>query len=129
MHEKGITRAQLAEAMGVSRPRITQMFSSECTNLTVRLFARALNAMGEKPEVTCATFRKVKQRQAFADLLDATRDGVPSWAITWEHASTPANDHGVIDDDIEVAAGETTRRVNSLVADSLRRTFGRRAAA
>jgi transcriptional regulator with XRE-family HTH domain len=53
MEEKGFTRADLARALNVSRPRITQIFSDECKNLTVRLLARAMHAMGESPELTC----------------------------------------------------------------------------
>jgi len=52
MVEKGFSRSQLAEAMGVSRARITQIFSDECKNFTVRLLARAVHALGEYPEIT-----------------------------------------------------------------------------
>ena len=54
MEKKGFSRADLARAMNVSRPRITQIFSDECKNLTVRLLARAMHAMGESPELICA---------------------------------------------------------------------------
>jgi transcriptional regulator with XRE-family HTH domain len=53
MKEKGFSRAELARAMNVSRARITQIFSDECKNFTVRLLARAMHAMGEAPELTC----------------------------------------------------------------------------
>jgi transcriptional regulator with XRE-family HTH domain len=53
MKEKGFSRADLARAMNVSRARITQIFSDECKNFTVRLLARAMHAMGEAPELTC----------------------------------------------------------------------------
>lgn len=53
MKEKGFSRADLARSMNVSRARITQIFSDECKNLTVRLLARAMFAMGEAPELTC----------------------------------------------------------------------------
>ena len=51
MLEKGISRADLARAMNVSRPRITQIFSDDCKNFTVRLLARAMHALGESPEL------------------------------------------------------------------------------
>lgn len=47
MERKGISRADLARSMNVSRARVTQIFSDECTNFTVRLLARALYALGE----------------------------------------------------------------------------------
>lgn len=53
MKEKGLSRADLARSMNVSRARITQIFSDDCKNFTVRLLARAMHAMGESPELTC----------------------------------------------------------------------------
>jgi transcriptional regulator with XRE-family HTH domain len=47
MLRKGVSRADLARAMNVSRARVTQIFSDECSNLTIRLLARALCALGE----------------------------------------------------------------------------------
>lgn len=52
--EKGLTRADLARAMGVSRARVSQLFSDECTNFTLRLWARALFAIGEEAVVSYA---------------------------------------------------------------------------
>ena len=54
METKGVSRSQLAAAMNVSRARITQILSDECKNFTVRLFARAMFALGERAEVTCS---------------------------------------------------------------------------
>lgn len=48
MENKGWSRADLARAMNVSRARVTQIFSDECKNLTVRLMARAMTALGEE---------------------------------------------------------------------------------
>lgn len=52
--EKGMSRADLARAMGVSRARVTQLFSDECKNFTLRLWARALFALGEQAVVSYA---------------------------------------------------------------------------
>ena len=46
LHEKGCTRADLARRMGVSKARVTQIFS-DSQNFTVRLVARAFHALGE----------------------------------------------------------------------------------
>lgn len=54
MEEKGVSRADLARAMGVSRARVTQLFSDECKNFTIRFWARALFALGEEAVVTYA---------------------------------------------------------------------------
>lgn len=48
MEDKGWSRADLARAMNVSRARVTQIFSDECKNLTVRLLARAMIALDEE---------------------------------------------------------------------------------
>lgn len=72
MLAKGITRAELARRMGVSRARVTQIFSSECTNFTVRLLARAMHALGEAPAVACEWTRQrdqVAQHKTVAALI------------------------------------------------------------
>lgn len=52
MIEKNISRATLAKAMGVSRARVSQIFSDDCKNFTVRLLARAIHALGEDAFIT-----------------------------------------------------------------------------
>src|SRR5688500_10983979 len=47
MRERGMTKAELAKALGVSRARVSQLFSSEA-NPTLKLAARALHAVGMK---------------------------------------------------------------------------------
>jgi transcriptional regulator with XRE-family HTH domain len=63
MEEKGMTRADLAKAMGVSRARVSQIFSDEATNFTVRLLARAAHAMGESIELDANFLRKIRERE------------------------------------------------------------------
>ncbi|CAN7433934.1 helix-turn-helix domain-containing protein [Rhizobium rhizogenes] len=45
MREKGITKVQLADMLGISRARVSQMFSSDA-NLTIKLVGRTLDALG-----------------------------------------------------------------------------------
>lgn len=54
MIDRGFSRSQLADAMGVSRARISQLFSDECRNFTIRLLARAVHALGERVELRTA---------------------------------------------------------------------------
>lgn len=61
MEEKGMSRAKLADAMGVSRARVSQMLSDESQNLTVRLLARAAHALGETVEFDCEHFRQKRE--------------------------------------------------------------------
>ncbi|WP_157726808.1 helix-turn-helix domain-containing protein [Qipengyuania flava] len=51
LEERGVTRAELARKLDVSRARITQIFSDDATNLTLRLLARGFIALGEEPIV------------------------------------------------------------------------------
>lgn len=55
MIEKGFNQKQLADAMGVSKARVSQLFSDECKNFTIRLLARACHALGEEPNVSSRT--------------------------------------------------------------------------
>ncbi len=76
MVEKGFNRSQLAEAMGVSRARVTQIFSDECKNFTIRLLARAVHALGEKPEITsswhtdCVTSEEAETKERPASVFE-----------------------------------------------------------
>ncbi len=98
MKEKGYSRADLARAMNVSRARITQIFSDECKNFTVRLLARAMHAMGEAPELTCElhfeALRRKWERQS-RKLAKVTENVVAMWddETDTSGAYQPANDN------------------------------------
>jgi transcriptional regulator with XRE-family HTH domain len=47
LEQKGYSRTDLAKRMGVTKARVTQIFS-DTQNFTVRLIARAFHALGEK---------------------------------------------------------------------------------
>ncbi len=49
MNEQGMTKAELAETLGVTRARVSQLLSSEA-NPTIKLVGRALAAVGLKAE-------------------------------------------------------------------------------
>lgn len=91
MLERGITRSQLAEAMDVSKARVTQLFSADCSNFTVRLLARALFAMGEKLEVSCPTHERAKRRMQVTHQMR-------HWAGPEQHYhwNVPANDRTLV---------------------------------
>jgi len=59
MDAKKISRAELARRMGVSRARVSQMFSDD-SNLTVRQLARAAYHLGEEPRVESDTTRTLR---------------------------------------------------------------------
>lgn len=95
MIAKGITRAQLAERLGISRARISQLFSSECTNFTVRMLARTMHALEEVPAVSCGwTERRdrASRSQKLTDLIAVSANNVVSiWAP--DGVIVPPDDH------------------------------------
>jgi len=98
MKEKNISRADLARVMNVSRARITQIFSDDCKNFTVRLLARAMFAMGETPEFTCELHLKNlhhKWEVERSKLAEAAKNVVQIWdeEISAVEHYGPANDN------------------------------------
>lgn len=51
LDEKGISRAELARKLNVSRARVTQIFSDEASNFTLRLLVRSFAALDEEPVI------------------------------------------------------------------------------
>ena len=49
LEDKGVSRAELARKLDVSRPRVTQIFSDDAKNLTLRLVFRSFAALEEEP--------------------------------------------------------------------------------
>ncbi|MGB7374816.1 helix-turn-helix domain-containing protein [Pontixanthobacter sp.] len=64
LEEKGVTRAELARKLDISRARVTQIFSDDATNLTLRLLARSYLALGEEPIVMTKREYERLQRRA-----------------------------------------------------------------
>lgn len=98
MEEKGYSRADLARALNVSRARITQIFSDDCKNLTVRLLARAMHAMGESPELVCGLRLEELQRKwerEYRKLANAAPNIHPMWIDETNMSDfwRPANDN------------------------------------
>jgi transcriptional regulator with XRE-family HTH domain len=56
LEETGCTRADLARRMGVSKARVTQIFSDD-QNFTLRLVARAFHALGTRLQLSTASQR------------------------------------------------------------------------
>lgn len=94
MNDKNVSRAELARRMGVSRGRITQIFSDECTNLTIRLLARAVHALGEVPAIDCGLTRRkrvAREERERVRLLETAGNVFPIWR------DLSANDNPVLE--------------------------------
>ena len=53
MADAGVSRADLARELGVSDARVTQMFSDDANNLTLRTLARIFRVLGQECRITC----------------------------------------------------------------------------
>ena len=105
MNARGMSRADLARAMGVSRGRVTQIFSDECTNLTIRLLARAVHALGDEPEIESRTTRALhdeRRRARHAELVAVADNVVPLWSD--ETSTTSMVNVECVEDDTRLAA-------------------------
>lgn len=87
MEDRGWSRADLARAMNVSRARVTQIFSDECTNLTVRLLARALFALGEEFTFSVGSKKQPDHVDA-GDFLPSIQDEARAWVQIEDCTST-----------------------------------------
>lgn len=104
MEEKNISRADLAKAMGVSRARVTQIFSDECKNFTVRLLARAMHALGEKPRLACDWSELQAQIAAEHERRQAIENSKNVRKIWWDSARLDDPIAACNDDDVRIDA-------------------------
>ena len=93
MAEAGITKADLAKALGVSRARVSQMLVSEA-NPTLKVIARVMAHLGRgvqypavAPEQKSSRFNS---RVALSDLVPRAADS--GWAVQ-QHKRVPANEN------------------------------------
>ncbi len=74
MHQKGLTRSQLARQMGVSRAYVTRFFDAP-PNMTLRSIARLALALGAFPEMRLR--RTSQYRAAFSDMPQIKKEIAP----------------------------------------------------
>jgi transcriptional regulator with XRE-family HTH domain len=55
-----MSQADLAAALGISEPRVSQMFGAKATNLTIRTIARIFHVLGDRCEITSARVQEMK---------------------------------------------------------------------
>lgn len=107
MENKGWSRADLARAMNVSRARVTQIFSDECKNLTVRLLARAMTALEEEFTISV----KASAPDWLEFLLEAERDSARADSKDWVEASYYTDSEPVVANDNAFAGLATLRQI------------------
>lgn len=84
LEEKGISRAELSRRLDVTRARVTQIFSDEAQNFTLRLLVRSYLALGEEPVVVSRTEYETLKNQSTA----ANTKSVPSAGAEYGMAET-----------------------------------------
>ena len=67
MEDKGISRVDLSKRLGISKPRVTQYFAGDGSNLTARTIARIFHALGEQPEMICEWTKLHQLKRLAAD--------------------------------------------------------------
>jgi len=72
LQHKGISRKELALRLNVSEARVSQMFSANGRNLTLRTLARIFHALGENLKVSSPTLEQVRKKAELA----------PEWSDT-----------------------------------------------
>lgn len=60
LNDCGMSRSELADAIGVSEPRVSQMFGHRGANLTLRTVGRIFHILGEECEVTSPRLEELK---------------------------------------------------------------------
>ncbi|MBN9335790.1 helix-turn-helix transcriptional regulator [Devosia sp.] len=98
MNEAGLTKAELAKALGVSRARVSQLLDSEA-NPTLKVMARALHFLGYIAEYgAIERIAEAKKKQVEAkdkklkSFLSVVQESEPAWAIREERPRVAANE-------------------------------------
>jgi transcriptional regulator with XRE-family HTH domain len=76
LEAKRVSRATLARKLGVSEARISQLFCDEAKNLTLRTLARIFHVLGEEPQITSDTLRRIipLENDGGSDAFDADEE-------------------------------------------------------
>ncbi|WP_170216377.1 helix-turn-helix domain-containing protein [Allostella humosa] len=98
---KDLKPVDLARILGITEPRVSQIFRDEPTNLTLRTIARIFHALGEVPQLTCPALQSIipvkgdgrTQRERFAPGEAITQAYSPKGGQEWEGFDSEANDN------------------------------------
>jgi len=102
LNEKGLRYKDLAHRLSVSEARVSQLFSDDASNLTIRTIAKIFYKLGETPRLM--TERALNKR-----LAEASGEASPSggWIVT---GSLAAFDVGLGSEFVPAQEEETTDR-------------------
>lgn len=85
MNRKGVTNKDLAEKLGMSPARVSQVFSSKGPNLTLKTIARIAHALGEDFEfVRKSDLKRPLPEKEARDFMSVVLNVGPSQRPTWK---------------------------------------------
>ncbi|MEL0437976.1 helix-turn-helix domain-containing protein [Phycobacter sp. K97] len=84
MKRHGVTNKELSERLGMSPARVSQVFSTNGPNLTLKTIARIAHALGED-------FEFVRKHEAQRTLPEERAKGFMPVVLQWNNRLTPAS--------------------------------------
>ncbi|MGV3490133.1 MAG: helix-turn-helix domain-containing protein [Devosia sp.] len=93
----GLSKAELAEELGVSRARVSQMLDSDA-NPTIKVIARAMAVLGSKVRYDAAAVSNAKKSRrattedSFVESMVVARAADSGWAVQ-QRKREPANEN------------------------------------
>src|SRR3954466_4496948 len=81
MNNKGLKYRDLARRLGVSEARVSQMFSDQARNLTIRTIAKVFFKLDEEPIVITSTELELLTSRA----EDRRREELNTWSLCWSN--------------------------------------------
>lgn len=92
MNNNCVSQKELAQRLGVSPARVSQILSSEGTNLTLRTIGRIAHALGEDFElVTKRDVKALMEKKRARQFTEVRRAYKNERRDPWHDASKPAN--------------------------------------
>jgi transcriptional regulator with XRE-family HTH domain len=99
LDEKKMSRQDLATAIGVSAPRVSQLLGDEPENLSIKMAARLFYGLGETLTMTCETIERLnrdaeaRNARAHAACHRQVRGSTPQAAQVGSRAATLSRAH------------------------------------
>lgn len=78
MLDLGLSRADLARELGVSQARVSQMFSDDAKNLTLRTIAKIFRVLGQECRITCDRLESILAEDRVENKSDAKETSSPA---------------------------------------------------
>lgn len=106
LEAKGVSRKALAEGIGVSEQRISNIFAAHgATNLTLKSVARILVFLGEDARLSSPTLERLRHLAALSAFQNTPDDSVRNSMNPWEEKRSDCEPRPRIEEDGGADAG------------------------